>query len=214
MQHSYDETILFARLLAGEPDATADLADAYLERLCATLRGQFSVLPPTLCSDDFAIDSILRLGKYPHRYLPKKGMSLFSYLVQDARGDLLNALAQERRKNSALSQSVEHLFSLRNTYWNDETEATVLANLTTDTAIEDSGRQRETFDLFLERAAPVIVWAYDKELLELIWREERKTTPYAQAMGIQDIPLQEQKAQVKKAKDRLKVALKRLGVLE
>lgn len=214
MRESHDETILFARLLAREPDAITDLAEAYLEKLCATLRRQFSALPPSVCSDDFAIDSLLRLGKNPHQYQPKRGMSLFSYLVQDARGDVLNALAKERRQEQFLSSSVEHLFFARNTWCTNDTEATALEHLVDEFRNAGPPTPQTALDDFLRRAAPAMREPYDAVLVELLWREERKTEPYARAMGLDNCTPEEQKLLVKKAKDRLKVAIKRLGDLE
>jgi transcription initiation factor IIE alpha subunit len=125
-----------------------------------------------------------------------------------ASGDLMNLLHREQRhrKRSASLDAVE-LSPEMGKYLQDDAMDPVnivvrrelvserLAELHGSTAAPDSRRA----DLTVQEA----------RVLALMRERERKTDIYAAALGIRDLSLEEQRRQVKRAKDRLIKRLKR-----
>src|SRR5258706_276080 len=95
------EAALLRRLDAGEPDAPADFAEAFLEPLVKALRSRFSGLSDPTQVDDMVIDALLRFPQQIDRYDPAHG-SLWSYLYRDALGDVINAYQSEKRQQTRL----------------------------------------------------------------------------------------------------------------
>jgi hypothetical protein len=52
----------------------------------------------------------------------------------------------------------------------------------------------------------------EQQVRELMWRREYKTAVYAAVLHIADRPVEEQRQEVKRVKDRIKKRLKRAGV--
>src|SRR5262245_43128905 len=83
-------------LLAGDPTATARIAQTYLPRLVNSLQRQFHNLPDPFLVEDAANRALLYYFRKPARYNPDRS-TLFSFLRLVARSRLLHLLDSEKR---------------------------------------------------------------------------------------------------------------------
>ncbi|MBI1884768.1 MAG: sigma-70 family RNA polymerase sigma factor [Chloroflexi bacterium] len=184
------------RLLQGDPTAPSEVILTYLEPLIGRLRQRFPDVKDETIIRDAVTDALFQYVQSPGRFNPAKS-SLASYLTMAARGDLLNALARERRRaaRQVPLETVAEAALARNTLEESEDSSDSMAASPLMQAIPQ------------EVSDPT-----DRELLEMILTGERKTARYAQALGIADRSETEQRKIVKRHKDRLKKRLRRLGV--
>ncbi|HEY7065728.1 MAG TPA: hypothetical protein VII06_29910 [Chloroflexota bacterium] len=203
---SQDQTIaLHQRLLARDPVASSDLAVTYLDWLATWLTRVSPRDEPHLCNTA-AEDAIMDLIKRPAAYNPGR-LGLDAYLRMAAKRDLDNLRSRERRhtRRRVALDAVEHSPDAGK-YLTDEDE--------------DPARiveQREEIMAKRTRAAPAVETATaglspgEAEAFRLLQDGERKTAPYAAALGIAHLPAAEQRQQVKRVKDKLKKRLERAG---
>lgn len=202
------------RLLERNLLASRDVARLYFDGLCGWLRG----VKPGLDPHDYqmaAEDAMIDLIEHPDKYQPERG-GLRKYLRVDARNRLNNVLRAERKhsKRRASLEAVE-LSEFGVKYRGDELD---------DPAEVLERREREE-ELFAQLPRPHNLetgtvpqtvteglTSIELEVLTLHLRRERKTSVFAQAMGIADMPKERQKIEVKKVKDKLDKRLKRAGV--
>lgn len=192
---------LHQRLLEGDPVAPSDVAVAYLEPLARALGNS---------GDDHdcqtaAEDALLSYIKAPGTYHPDRA-PLETYLKMAARSDLKNLQAKAHRhtKRAARLEDVELSAEHRNSLHDRSSNPEDLAVLA-ETVREHAARRavsRTVVDGLTER---------ERAVLELMRAGERRTECYAQALGITSYPLTEQRTEVKRVKDRLKVRIKRSG---
>jgi len=195
-----DEHALHQRLLAADPVAPSDLAVAYLEYLGRYLRER----NPAIDDQTAAEDAIMALSKRPQSYDPARA-TLVAYLRLSAQGDLRNLLARERRHRShqANLEAVE-LSGVAGKELGDGTyDPAVLVEARE--SVSEVVRQR------LAIPAGVLQGLTPGEItvLQLMAEGERRTPAYAEALGITDLPLAEQRHEVKRVKDRLQKRLER-----
>jgi hypothetical protein len=185
------ERLLHQRLLAGDPVAPADFAERYLTALSGWLRRRFPTFDPHLL-ESAAADALFRLAREPGRYDPGRG-GLFAYLRMDARGDVLNAHQAEQRR-------VQRVVALESVELRPEWR-----NL----------RQEERFDRAEEDDAAFLeqlhrqVDSADQAALGLWLEGERRSEPFAAALGLTGLTLDEQRREVKRWKDRMGKRLRR-----
>jgi DNA-directed RNA polymerase specialized sigma24 family protein len=91
-----DALALHQRLLTHHPTASDELASAYLEPLVVWLAEVAPRVDPEM-RQDAAGDAILALIRNPESYSPGL-QTLEAYLRMSAHGDMLNALAKEKRR--------------------------------------------------------------------------------------------------------------------
>ena len=123
--------------------------------------------------------------------IPNK-RGLVGYLVMAAHGDLLNALAKARRRREDLVDDVE---------------------------LQDlggkSGSEKVEARMYLERIRPelerLLPDPADRRAVEAMLDDERATAEFVEIWRLEDLSPDEQRKEVKRGKDRLKKALKRLG---
>lgn len=201
------QTELYLRLLAREPDAASDFADAFLDSLLAALHRHFrDSCEPTLI-DDCVIDSLLKFPQQPEKFDAARNRSLWNYLFMDTRRDVLNAIAQRQRQNRRLPTiSLEGNVAEWESARNKEVEAAVLEQ-------DGSDFLPEGVSLPAVRAAVAALFASpkDKALVDLILAGVRKTEMYARVLEIGDLPPEEQRHRVKQEKDKWRLRLRRMG---
>lgn len=192
------EYSIHQRLLEKDPIAPSELAENYIESLVLRLGRQFSNLDDPHFVHDAAVDALLNYAQHPERFKPEKG-KLYSYLLMSARGDLINKLKSEgrRRQREVHIENVELLPDLRNILLGESENIELPPGL----SMVDIKSQIEQ----------IITDQADRKLLELILDGERKTKCYAEVLGITHLSMDEQRRQVKRAKDRLIKRLQRLG---
>jgi DNA-directed RNA polymerase specialized sigma24 family protein len=198
-------TAIHQRLLAGDRVASADLADAYFAWLAAWLARVNRGAEPHQC-DTAAGDAILDLIKRPEAYDPAR-LGLEAYLRMAAKRDLQNLWSRERRhRQRRVDLAAVEVSPDAGKYLADE-----------DDNPARIAERREEDMANASRLAPRLASAADgltageARALELLRQGERKTGPYAVALGIGHLPVAAQRQQVKRVKDKLKKRLERAG---
>lgn len=188
MSDSRDDDWLRAwRRLVADQTATGEFFTLTLRPLAvALLRWRPSADPDD--AETAATDAILALCKHPERYDPAQ-LGLPAFLRMIARRRLLNLFDKHRRHHA-------HRIP-----W-DAVE------------LDTPARNEEDDDPLppVSPAAQTVIDALnevDRQLFELMVDGERKTGVYAAVLGITDRPEDEQRREVKKAKDRIKARFKR-----
>jgi len=134
----------------------------------------------------------------PANFDPEQG-TLNRFLEVAAERDLINILAREKKHSGKkeLPEDVE----LQEKFWN----STVGNIETTDAGII----QEEVMEATDKELAKHFKTPLDISLVKLVLQKERETEVFAKALGIEYLPLEEQRAEVKKHKDRIKKVLER-----
>lgn len=191
-----EDLTLHLRLIAGDPTATLDCVERWLpwlERRLSQSQPSFASRDPHMLTTA-AIDALLNYTGNPDSYDPARS-SLGSYLFMSARGDLLNAMRRDRSHSTRAApiESVELWLPDRNNNLEENAINTVDAS-----AIWE--------DVLAAMPDPL-----DRHMLLLMMEGERTTKAYAAVLGIQDLPETQQRAIVKRHKDRISKRLERLG---
>jgi RNA polymerase sigma-70 factor, ECF subfamily len=183
------------RLLAEDVTAPAELAEILLEPLLQRLAQKYPQLPDPDLLYDAVTDALMSYIKRPAQFNPAK-RTLIGFLVMAAEGDLRNALAKvkRRRQKEIPLKDVE----LKVAAGNSKIEA---GNSSTEP-------EREK----LRQALPMIFEdPKDLAMVELMMSGERTTEAFAEVLKLQHLPLEQQRREVKRHKDRLKKRLERYG---
>lgn len=190
---------LHEQLLAGNPTATARIAEEFWEYTKQRLTRSFPTLSDPHLIDTAVGDALISYFRRPAQFDPDR-LSLPAYLYMSARGDLLNAIEQatrRERKQVSLAEDVE--------VEADEAEKGVEVpdpyDLEEEMLVNLSPVWRRLGELFPD---PV-----DRELVVLILEGERGTNEFAAVLGIQGQDIEEQARVVKRHKDRLKKTIQR-----
>lgn len=182
---------LHARIVTGEPTATADLFAAVHAKLTRTIRKNVGRAISWEEAADTATDAIVAYANDPGRFDPARGR-LFGYLLVIARGDALNAARDTRTERKNVTRLVE-------------------------LSAADGKSMEEAPDVTLDAAriirdhhAAIVRDDGDDAVLRLYLHGERDTAEYATALKIAHLPAAEQRRIVKTRKDRIEQRLKRL----
>jgi RNA polymerase sigma factor (sigma-70 family) len=184
------EQELHRRLLEWDKLAPLDLADAYYSPLLDYLRRRNLRQVPEDMLADAASETWVSLCKNPKSY-DGKG-SLWAYLRMSAQRDLMNTLAKETRRRRHIVAQV------------DVEQLPGNGKILTDDADMIAEVRREILP-----GVQAGLTDGERRCLELFLDGERKTARYAEVLGITDRPLADQKAEVKRVKDKLKIRIKR-----
>jgi RNA polymerase sigma-70 factor, ECF subfamily len=183
------------KLLAQEVTAPAELAEVLLEPLIHRLTRKFPKLPDSDLLYDAVTDALMSYVKRPAQFDPAK-RSLMGFLVMAAEGDLHNALAKEkRRRQKEISfKDVE------------------LGEAAGKSEVEDGNSETEPAEEKLRQALPRIFEdPKDLVMVEMMISGERTTEAFVEVLKLQHLPIEQQRREVKRHKDRLKKRLERYG---
>jgi hypothetical protein len=189
---------LHRELLEGDALAFSKIADLFLPSLVAVLSRKFHNLSDPHLVNHAVADALLSYLAAPQKFDPARG-KLFTYLWVAAQSDLLNHIEAERKHSSRKAN--EKVVELRPVHAVNETK----------------GEQDPETELMLAEQASLIQMKInniisdvsDRKMVALMLDGIRETAPYAEILGVGDKPSSEQKALVKRAKDRIKIALQR-----
>ncbi len=188
---------LHSRLLAGDPVAPAETAEAFLDPLIRLLHQRHPRSRDTVEIRDAVHDALIGYLTKPQQYDPSK-RSLLGYLLMSAEGDLRNARAKRKRR-------AEHEI----TY--DDVELQVADGKYQ--AKQGSHRRAEP-DMALANLpnlARLFDDPRDRKALALMADGERSTESFARIWGVSSLSAEEQRREVKRRKDRIKKVLQRHG---
>ena len=88
------EKRIHERLLAGDPTASAEVAEQFLIPIVRSLKANYNNTDKDTIIDA-AVDAILNYSQNPQSYNPSK-CSLTTYLYMSAKGDLLNYIQKKK----------------------------------------------------------------------------------------------------------------------
>jgi hypothetical protein len=151
---------------------------------------------------DAVEDALVNYFKRPEQYQPAK-RGLWGYLVMAATGDLLNAIEKERRtlRREKPVADVEYGLDRRN-------RVVVSAG----SKLDAEGPEYRAFFKELRTAADrEFTDPREREVAELMIGGISNVEAFAAVMGIGQLPLEQQRVQVKRCKDRVSKRLQRLG---
>jgi DNA-directed RNA polymerase specialized sigma24 family protein len=181
-----DELLAAWRRLAADPTATGEFFLLTLRPLAQALLGWRPATDPD-DAESAATDAVLAFCKHPERYDPER-LGLPAFLRMIARRRLLNLFDKQRRHHDGRIpwDAVELDTPARNEEDDDPPPVSPAAQAVIDALNE-----------------------VDRQLFELMVDRERKTGVYAAVLGVADRPADEQRREVKKAKDRINARFKR-----
>jgi DNA-directed RNA polymerase specialized sigma24 family protein len=169
---------------------TAELSEVFLPLLISDLRRRFPNLRDPHLVQTVATDTLITYFEHPERFDSAKG-SLIGYLYMDAYGNLRNILMQQQIFVELHPHVPEH-----------EVAAAIGGDDPEQELIEKSSP-------LVQRMLEHLTDPTDRELVLMMMDGVRETSAYAEALSIQDRPIDEQVHAVKQHKDRLKKALRR-----
>ncbi|MCI0352492.1 MAG: hypothetical protein L0Z53_23995, partial [Acidobacteriales bacterium] len=199
-----DDRVLHQRLLSGDVTAPEEAARKYLpliERHVAARAWNIYHINDRDLIWNATVDAVLLdYILHPERFDRSKS-GLLGYLKLAAERDLINAVEKNRRQRRGedLYSDVEEGIRARN-------KPSELARIMRDAEQETVSRIQRERDA---TAAKGVANERDNTVLRLILDGERSTSKFAAALGIEALPIAEQRRIVKQHKDRLKVQLRR-----
>lgn len=189
------------RILQDDVTAFAELCEQALPHLASFLQ-QIFPQEEAQQQEAVAIDTLLTYKAAPGKYNSDK-LSLFAYLRMAARSDMLNAIDKEARREQR-QQPID--------------DPNIKGQLPTLDLLTDTGELEEWLQTQTHLSSTQILQKLDddldktdKEILLLMLEGVRDTESFAEVMHISHLPLPEQRAEVKRAKDRLQKRLERFG---
>jgi hypothetical protein len=193
------ELELHRRLLAGDPVATSDLADAYIEHLMHWISERHPRAPEDL-QYDCVEGALFNLMKNPASYNAER-LSLVAYLRMSATGDLRN-LCKARRRRQAKETACEHVELLTDgrKYCRRSDDPSWVMEMK-----EEAARADSQILASVRRG----LTATEAACLDLLLTGERKTKAFARLLNILDRPAKEQAAEVLRLKDKLTQRIRR-----
>jgi DNA-directed RNA polymerase specialized sigma24 family protein len=171
---------LHTRLLAtGDSSTETEIAEAFFPLLVGALRRAYPNLRDPHLVEIAAIDTMLGYFARPEKFDPNRS-SLIGYLYMDARANLINLLNREKR----LSER--------------HTTAAGEASMSPPPATDPERRLVDDSSSLMTQTRDVLTNPADQELLSLMMDGVRERAAYAEVLGIQDLPIVEQVALVKR----------------
>ena len=193
---------LHARALAGSRSLSGELWERWHHTLLRELCPKFPGLEAEEVSDVIT-DAMLSYAERPAQYQPDR-LPLDRYLRMAAYGDLLNLVRSKKRPPKLVPlDPVAHDRPARNSEQEAEERDDRRA------AVLPADKPWEAFMLTLVELFPD---AQDREVIELMAEGERESMRYEQVLGCGHLAVAEQRRQVKQAKDRIRLRLKRYGI--
>jgi RNA polymerase sigma-70 factor (ECF subfamily) len=182
------------------PDACADVCRAYLEPLLCSLGRYAPKVDPDL-RQTAVHQALISYLNNPKNYDPGRA-GLASYLRMAARRDLSNLRRGEQRhhRNRVAWSAVE----------NDEEVGNLHGREVEPVVYLQQREEAEQVQTFLE-SMKARCTAAEQRVLELMLAGEHRDAVFAEALGVSELSVEEQKREMKRVKDRLKARLKRGG---
>jgi DNA-directed RNA polymerase specialized sigma24 family protein len=190
------------RILQDDVTAFAELSEIALPHLVLFLQQQFPQ-QDAHHQEMIAIDTLMAYHARPTSYNPEK-LGLLAYLRMAARGDMLNIIDKQARRQKKLS---------------DLDDPSVQKQLPTQGILTDSGNLKEWLQTHTDLSRTELLKQLsneldesDQEILLLMLEEERDHKPYAEILDIGHFPVVEQRKIVKRNKDRIQKKIERFGI--
>lgn len=186
---------LHRRLLAGDRTASEEVVRLLHASLIQEVTAQFRQADPHSIWDG-VIDAILDYCARPQQFDTERGVSLKRFLRLAARRNVMNILRGEQRRK-VREEAARHAWAPSSVEL-DPAAGNLLQKE------ETTQRQRQQTALTNALQNP-----HDQRLLALRLQGVRRTEAFAEILGITHLPIETQRREVKRAKDRIDKMLRR-----
>lgn len=184
---------LHARLLEGDPIASADLIETlYLPLTSYALKKHHRFGVDRDRAADLALNVLVSLIERPEQFQDGRG-NLFGYLCMALDGDAINWGRDLRNR--------EQIFSMH---------AVEVQEIGGNTYEVDPGIKMDAMGILERNFDEIVSDPSDEAVLSLILQDERDYSVYAKALQLNDLSVNAQTAEIKRRKDRIEKRLKRL----
>ncbi|MDQ3801946.1 MAG: hypothetical protein M3384_21185, partial [Acidobacteriota bacterium] len=184
-------------LIAGRPTASAQLAEFLLPKVLNALTGKFPNVIDEHLIQTAAHNAILYYLKFPDKFDANRG-SLINFVWRLAKSSLLNLLSS--KENILNHNEFVELDETQTVYSNDTKQ-----DETIEQFLINDEQDRQTY----KKLCALLPDPIDQAILKLMMDGERDTELFAAVLEISDEPPEEQRALVKKHKDRIKKYIQR-----
>jgi hypothetical protein len=185
------------RLCDGDRTASDELAALLLESLVERISRQFPRADEHWHFQAVA-DALLDYCARPHQFDEGRRVPLLPFLLMTCRRNMLNLLRGEARRRTHEGQAAQM-------------SATSIVEL--DPVAGNLLQQEESAQLHQreEDCMNLLQDPQDQQILALRLQGERRTVAFAAILGISHLPIEVQRREVKRAKDRIDKILRRKG---
>ncbi|MGH7719589.1 MAG: hypothetical protein ACREON_12200 [Gemmatimonadaceae bacterium] len=187
--------VLHRRLLDGDRTASEELASRLLEPLCAEIQKDYPRVDEQVVNDG-VVDAVLDYCARPDRNEASNGSQLHGLLARAAWRNVANTVRGEQRRTRR-----EERFGRESTLTSVEDGSTLGKLVQGEDEAERGQRIGRLMQLLPEQA--------DREALRLRLNGERRTHVFARLLGIEHLPVAEQRREVKRVKDRIDKVIRR-----
>ncbi len=195
------ELQLHQRLLGGDKIASAEIAEAFIDRLVKHLTFKYHQTDEQEIADA-ATTALMDYLEHPHKYKPDL-RTLYGYLKMAAEGDMNNALAKQKRRNNHFKTVSLDDVALLGLAGNEDVENEIIAQQEAQAKLVEIRQKQATTNVLIADDAR------DLHLLALMDAGIGRTSEFSKVLAITHLPKDEQKRIVKQHKDRLKLRRKR-----
>jgi RNA polymerase sigma-70 factor (ECF subfamily) len=189
-----DLLALHRRLLDGDRVASEELVEVLLGHLVNEMTRKFRRTDVHLLSDGVT-DALLEYCLKPRAFDAGRGVPLDRFLAKAAWRNIANSLRGERRRQIRERKSLQ---------LSDEKVVELQPTMGNPIQNEPENLQQQLDEIRRSLENPT-----DGEILDLRVMGERRTEPFAKVMGISHLPIDQQRREVKRAKDRIDKVLRR-----
>lgn len=185
---------LHRRLLEGDRVVPAELMERLLSPLIGEMKHEYPTTDVHLVSDGVT-DALLDYCARPGRFDQTRGVPLNRFLAKAAWRNIANLLRGETRRRAREAKAAEMAD-------HNVVELYPEAGNSLQNAVLDTKQG-------LDELARLLPDATDQQIFKLKFMGERRTEVFAEAMGITHLPVEQQRREVKKAKDRIDKIMER-----
>jgi hypothetical protein len=208
-------TVLHKRLLAGDVTASAEIADAYFEKVNKYSLDQWSHRYPNDLIEDAAVNTFVNYLENPNQYDAQR-TTLGRFFIMSIHGDLLNLMAKDsrhgviglpRRKKNGENLSIPSVSHQDQFVELDDPIMEHKIGGSSDLSVEEHAFVRSA--PIWSKLDALFLDTKDRDMLYLILEDVRDTSEFAEVLEITDLPIEIQESEVKRHKDRIKKTIQR-----
>ena len=194
---SSDLSPFHRRLCDGDRTASDEIAEILLPPLFERISRQFSRVDEHLRYQAI-VDALLDYCAQPQQFDAGRGLPLTSFLLLAARRNLLNLLRGEERRRARQEHSAQMQAGM---------------GVELDPVVGNLLQQEENAQLHQREGVlmNLLQDPKDRQILALRLEGERRTEAFAAILGISHLPAEDQRREVKRAKDRIDKVIRRNG---
>jgi RNA polymerase sigma-70 factor, ECF subfamily len=187
---------LHRRLCHGDRTASEELAELILKSLVDAISRRFPYNDQQTVWDG-VVDALVDYCARPHQFDEGRGVPLDHFLRMASWRNVMNLLRGESRRSAR----------------EEAAESDALSAVELDPTAGNILQQEETRELQRQQEGMMdrLSDPRDRQILALRLQGERRTEAFAEILGIVHLPIEAQRREVKRAKDRIDKILRRHG---